>query len=72
MVVAGQAGRPLHDTVFRDPRVGALAAAAGSSGGLGWPAEYVYGAGSEELEAERLFDHAMLAPAEPPGALGLD
>lgn len=70
MVVAGQAGRPLHDTVFRDPRVGALAAAAGSSGGLGWPADYV--AGGEELEAERLFDHAMLAPANPPGGSGPD
>ncbi|PNH11434.1 A disintegrin and metalloproteinase with thrombospondin motifs 7 [Tetrabaena socialis] len=62
MVVAGQAGRPLHSTRFRDPAVSGLAL------GLGWPADNL---AAEDLEAERLFDYGVLAPAHNPGGLQL-
>ncbi|KXZ46510.1 hypothetical protein GPECTOR_43g947 [Gonium pectorale] len=62
MVVAGQSGRPIHSTRFRDPRVASLAAS------LGWPASYL---ANEDLEAERLFDWGVLAPAHDPAGLQL-
>jgi hypothetical protein len=57
-LLAQQFGRPIHATVFRDPSVYSYGSA------LGWSQEYL---DNEDLEAERLFDYGILAPA-PAGA----
>ena len=61
-VVAAQLGRPISDTQYRSSTAAAQAAA------LGWPADYWQ---REDLEAERLFDYGMLAPAAAPTPLVL-
>lgn len=61
-VVAQQLGRPISDAEFGS------AAAARQAAALGWSADYL---SHEELEAERLFDYASLAPAAPAHPLAL-
>ena len=60
-IIAQQLGRPTHTQEW------ASAAAARGAAALGWPADYP----QRELEGERLFDYAALAPPAPPHPLAL-
>jgi len=60
MITAQQLGRPVSPTHFR-----AEAAAAAAAAKMGWSKSYF---DQEDLEAERLFDYGLLAPAADRGA----
>jgi hypothetical protein len=56
LIIAQQLGRPIDPVTFRPLWL------ASSGAAVGWESGYLQG--SEDMEAERLFDYAVLAPLE--------
>ncbi len=62
LIITQQLGRPIDPVAFRPSWL------ASSAGPVGWESGYLQG--TEDLEAERLFDYGVLAPLETGGGGG--